>query len=222
MKLALALVIALAACGSSKPGPVISNTTPATTAPVAVAIVFNGAEIWVGNEEHESEAAAQYPGALNGLRTALAEQPPADALPAGSQGLVISYGEGATIRMPLGPIAGLTPDALGKQADYRSRFGSDLVAGVMLGVSELSKATPARRLLIVIGDGNDTNNDAAHQALAATKQAAQDANIEVVALVYKSAVSADGQVIDALTPNVQTVSSAAAFSAVFATLWQRR
>ena len=191
---------------------------PAAPAAIALAIVFNGQEIWIGNEDHESEPETQYTGALKGLRAALAAEPPARALPAGSQAVVISYSAGAAIRAPLGPIEALTPDALGTQIDYRARIGLDLVQGVQLGLSELAKAAAPRKVLVVIGDGNDTNLDTARASLEALKQST---SVEIYALVYKSPLSADGEAIRALTPNVVVIGSTDGFRAALADLWRR-
>lgn len=213
---ALLLVTILAACGgSSKPASLGNQGTGGTSA-VAVALVVSGNEIWIGNEEHEKDPAAQYPGALNGLRAALAKDPPARAFGAGSQGVVVTYGTGAAIRMPLGPLEQLGPDTLGKQADYRSKLGSDLVLGVQLALAELEKSSAPRRILVVIGDGNDTNNEAAAPVLAEIQKSTKT---EIHALVYKSAVSADTNVVKALDPNMQTINSADGFAAALAALW---
>lgn len=219
---ALAFAVLVAACSAPpKPAPVSNQaptTAPAATSAVAIGLVINGQEIWVGNEEHESESAAQYHGALNALRTAITDDAPAGVLPAGSQAVVVTYAVGATIRLPLGPIDRLTGDALGKQIDYRGKLGSDLVQGVQLGLAELAKADAPRRVLIVIGDGNDTDNEAARPALASLQQSAK---AEIYAIVYKSAVSLEDNIIEALTPNVTTVNASEGFRAALADIWRR-
>lgn len=212
----LSLLVTLSACSGSSKQTTVANRGPSDRSDVAIAFVVNGAEIWMGNEEHETEPAAQYPGALHGLRAALAKDPPASRFGAGSQAVVITYGEGAAVRLPLGPLGQLGPDALGKQIEYRSKLGTALVLGVDLGLAELEKATAPRRVLIVIGDGNDTNNEAATPALAAIKAKTK---VEIYALVYKASLSAETSIVPALTSNVKTVTSADGFSAALTALW---
>ena len=122
------LAVLVVACSApAKPAPVSDQardpdpTTRAsdeltTTKPISLGLVINGQEIWAGNEEVEADPAAQYHGALDGLRAAITEAPPSGKLPAGSQAVVVTYATGAVVRLPLGPVDRLTADTLGKQA----------------------------------------------------------------------------------------------------------
>ena len=59
------------------------------------------------------------------------------------------------------PLGSLSGSALGTQKDYKDTKGYELVKGVELALAELRKVQNPRKVLIVITDGNDTNNDAA-------------------------------------------------------------
>jgi hypothetical protein len=73
---------------------------------IAVAFVFNGQEVWIGNDDYEPEdSPARYLGILKNLKTALQTVPWAKAGPAGSKGVLISYGDKAEIKVPMGPLA---------------------------------------------------------------------------------------------------------------------
>ena len=65
----------------------------------------------------------------------------------------------------------------------------------------------ARKALIVIGDGNDTNNEAAKTALAELKKQANAQHIQMFAIIYKIAVSSEGAVITTMIGTAKTVNS---------------
>jgi len=75
------------------------------------------------------------------------------------------------------------------------------------GLAELSRVSTARKALIVIGDGNDTNNEAAKGQLADLKKQANAQHIQMFAIIYKSAVSSEGSVITTMIGNAKTVNS---------------
>jgi len=214
---ALALFTLFVACGSATPAP--TPTKPVDTTPanhvdtpealsVAVAVVFNGQEIWVGNEEFESDENAKYNGALHAVAAAFDGHPPSAVFAPGTVGAVISYDTGASVRVPMGPISNLTGNAFGQQKDYRSKIGTDLVQGITLGLNELEKAKVTRRVLVVIGDGNDTNNELALEAFGQIRDRLVRSHTTIHALIYKSAVSADSEIISKLANDVHKVRDA--------------
>ena len=174
---------------------------------IAIALVINGQEIWIGNEDVEPDPAAQYQGVLKNLTSAIDRLKLGEAGPPGSKGLIISYSTGAEIKVPMSPLKELTGGALGGQKDYRGKIGTDMVQGITLGIAELSKASTVRKALIVVGDGNDTNNDLAKSQLADLKRQAAKQNIDLFAVIYKSAVSMEGSVITTMIPTAKTVNS---------------
>jgi hypothetical protein len=86
-------------------------------------------------------------------------------------------------------------------------LGNDLVDGVTLGVRALVQATATRKALIVIGDGNDTNNEAAKPQLLAIKKQASQQQISSYAIIYKSVISPEENVITTLVPGAVTMNS---------------
>jgi FHA domain len=177
------------------------------TETIAIALVINGQEIWIGNEDVETDANATYPGVLKNLEAAIDKLSLGTAGPNGSKGMVVSYSTGADIKVPMGELKLITGGALGSQKDYYHKIGTDMVQGITTGLAELSKVSTARKALIVIGDGNDTNNEAAKSQLADLKKQANAQKIQMFAVVYKSAMSSEGSVITTMIGNAKTVNS---------------
>jgi len=183
---ALAFLAAVVACGGHTDSPPSAAPPPPTPPPpVALAIVMYGAETYVGSDDviNNEEDSSRYPGILKGLKRELTALDLVHKLPANSLGELIVYNDAAKVRVPMGPIANLTGEALGTQKDYFHTLGSSLVQAVELAGAELRHAAPAKKVLVIIGDGNDTNNDTAKPALA--KLASQYADLTVHAIIYK-------------------------------------
>jgi hypothetical protein len=174
---------------------------------IAIALVINGQEIWIGNDEVETDENAKYNGVLKNLEAAIDKLQLGTAGPPGSKGIVVSYSMGAEIKVPMGQLDKINGGALGGQKDYRGKIGTDMVQGITMAMAELSKVATDRKALIVVGDGNDTNNEAAKAALAQLKKDAGKQNIQMFAVIYKSAVSSEGNVITTMIPNAKTVNS---------------
>ena len=174
--------------------------------PLALAIVYNGQEIWLGNDTFEDDEQIRFIGVMPGLRAAL-DQIGLQRFPAGSQAALVAYANGASIRMPLTPITGLRGANLGTQLEYRNAIGTDLVSGIEVGIHQLEMSSAPIKALIVIGDGNDTNNEAAKPALADLKRRAARDRIQTFAVIYKGQLSDDGQVIGAMIPATRTAAS---------------
>jgi hypothetical protein len=202
----------LVACGSPRapaqePRVDTGSATPPAAPPVAVAIVVEGWEMWAGNDqiaeipEHE-----RYFGALRPFQDAFARVP-VTGFPGGSKAAIIAYTDRAAVRAPMAPIESLTAPMFGDQKDYFGVIDRDLVGGVTMGLDELAKST-GRRVLVVIGDGSDTTNDAAKAQLAALAKRAAADNIEIVSIVYRAPLSSDVAVIRSLDPNPLMVNTA--------------
>ena len=212
-----ALVLVLVACGSrpsstgsaSTPPPANVQSPPPVAAakPVALAIVVEGWEMWIGNDQVvEEDARERTVGVLRPFKDAFARVP-WTSLPAGSRAAVVTYTDRATVRHPMAPIDKLTAAALGEQKDYSGVIDRDLVGGVTLGLDELAKVTGARRVLVVIGDGDDTNPEAAKRSLAALAKRAAAENVELVSILYEGSLSSPGAVLRAFDPNAVAVNS---------------
>jgi hypothetical protein len=176
---------------------------------LAIALVMNGWEIWIGNDDVLPDGdPSRFPGVLKSLEAALDKVSFKDAGPSGSLGTVITYADSATIRIAMGPLDRLTGSALGTQKDYFGTQGVELVKGVDLALSELHKVQVSRKVLIVICDGIDKNMDSAKAQMTALKARAAGEGIESFAIIYKGAMSGDGNVISAMIPQTQTVNTA--------------
>ena len=179
------------------------------TEKLAIAIVMNGWEIWIGNDDVVPEDdPSRYPGVLKSFEAALDKVNFKDAGPAGSVGAVITYADKAVVRIPMGPLEKITGSQLGTQRDYLGTKGVELVKGVDLALSELHKVQASRKVLIVVCDGMDTNMEAAKGQLLGLKTQAKNDQIQTFAIIYKGALSGDGNVISTMIPSTQTVNSA--------------
>jgi hypothetical protein len=179
------------------------------TEKLAIAIVMNGWEIWIGNDDVLPDGdPSRFPGVLKSLEAALDKVVFKDAGPPGSLGMVITYADSATVRIPMGPLDRITGSALGTQKDYFGTQGVELVKGVDLALSELHKVQVSRKVLIVICDGLDKNMDAAKGQMVALKARAAADKIETFAIIYKGGMSGDGNVISAMITQTQTVNTA--------------
>jgi hypothetical protein len=178
----------------------------AGTEAMSIALVFNSQEVWVGNDEIElPDSPGRYPGILIPLKAALTSASFADAMPAGSQAVVVAYADKPEIRVPLGPIQNLRGEVLGTQQDYYGKLGSELVRGIDVGIAELRRATTPRKALIVVSDGNDTNAETAKAELARLKKLAAQERIETFAIIYKGALSDPRSDIAAMIPHAITI-----------------
>lgn len=176
---------------------------------IAIALVINGSETWIGNDDIEpEESPSRYLGVLKGLKTALQNVPFATAGPAGSLGVLITYGDTAEVKLPTGPLASLTGEALGTQKDYYKKTGNAMVQGIDRALAELHSVQASRKAMIVVCDGNDTNNDAAKAQLKTFKDQAKKDGIDTFAIIYKGQLSDQANTITAMIQSPKTVNSA--------------
>jgi hypothetical protein len=203
--LAMCLVVA-AACGGPKGGTGTSSPKAAGNA-VALAIVMSGWEIWVGNDRVLEESdPARYLGALDYVKAAV-DGAELGKLPAGSEGTLILYADKASVKLPLGPVASLNGQALGGQKEYAGTTGQELVAGIELGLAELKKSSAKHKVLVVLGDGSDTNPATAKDRLAALHKQAVADGIELHAVVYKTQLSEPAMPIASFAQGAVTASN---------------
>jgi hypothetical protein len=201
----MCLVVA-AACGGPK-APATGKSSPGGGDAVAVAIVMSGWEIWVGNDRVLAEGDPErYLGALDYVKAAV-DGAQLGKLPAGSQGTLIVYADKATVRLPMGPVDKLNGQALGGQKDYQRTVGNEMVNGVELGLAELKKVSAKHKVLIVLGDGNDTNIETAKPRLADLRKQALADGIELHGLVFKTQLSEATTVLAALVPDTAIATS---------------
>jgi hypothetical protein len=140
---------------------------------------------------------------------------------------VITYADKVVPRIPstggMGPLANITGGALGSQSDYKDTQGLELVKGIELAMAELHKAQTARKVLIVVGEGKDTNPDAAKGALANFKKQAASEGIQTFAILFKSAIEQEDSpvVINSMIPAPSTVNSAESIAPAIAAILAR-
>jgi hypothetical protein len=84
---------------------------------------------------------------------------------------------------------------------------------VRAAMKELHKSPMSRRVMIVLGDGSDTNMDGAKTQLAKLKAEAEKDGIEIRAAVYVSKLSGDRTVIQYLTNRVVPIATVEGFAA---------
>ncbi|MEO8706051.1 MAG: FHA domain-containing protein [Kofleriaceae bacterium] len=199
------------------------------TETIAVAIVLQGWEWWIGNDKEVpptnfpqgAEDPSHRAGVLVELRAALDALKFGEAGPPGSLGTVITYGDKAVTRVPMGPLGNITGSALGTQMDYFGASGSELVQGVNMGISELHKVTAGRKVLIVVCDGTDTNNETAKIALLNSKRQAKDEGIQTFAIVYRIPETPAGNVIGVMIPQTTQVNGAQNIASTIASILSR-
>ncbi|MBP9085468.1 MAG: FHA domain-containing protein [Kofleriaceae bacterium] len=179
---------------------------------IAVAVLIEGQQIWIGNDTYIPEGGeGRYEGALTKLA------PVIDKLnkvgPPGSLGTVLVYHSSVDTKLPMGELKNLNGAALGNQRDYQNKVSSELTNGVIQALAELKKVTTSRKALVVIGDGGDTNADAAKKALAELKKQAEADRVEVFAIVFQSALEVEVKVIGNLVPGATTANTAESVAA---------
>ena len=181
---------------------------------IAVALVINGQEVWIGNDDIEAEdSPSRYLGILKNLKTALQEVPFATAGPAGSKGILISYADKPEVKVAMGPLGSINAEALGSQKDYYRKIGTAMVEGISLALAELKNVSASRKALIVVCDGNDSNPESASAALANLKKEAQQQNIQTFAIIYKGQLSDPANLITKMISAAQTVTNAEGIAA---------
>jgi hypothetical protein len=138
---------------------------------------------------------------------------------------IVGYSTGAKIIKPATPLAELRGSAFGVAQDYEKELSNDLVAGIKTGLDELEHSHATRRVLIVIGDGGDTNADTARDALPELGVRARASHVETYAIAMKTELSSETMVLEDMIEGVQLVNSRAGFaaelSAVTARIGQR-
>lgn len=181
----------------------------AGTETIAIALVINGQEVWIGNDDIEPEdSPSRYLGILKSLKTALQEVPFATFGPAGSKGILISYADKPEVKVAMGPLGSLNAEALGSQKDYYKKIGTAMTEGISLALAELKNVAASRKALIVVCDGNDSNPETAGATLMNLKKEAQQQNVQTFAIIYKGQLSDPANLITKMISNAQTVTNA--------------
>lgn len=170
-----------------------------TDRPVAVVFVLHGTE-FLGHSMNMHDPWSEYPDHFKPLSAALWNLGLGTRLPAGSEALQVSYAGDASIKTRWQSAASFNGEDLGTALDYKGRTGTALVAGVELALGELERKNDVSKLVVIIGDGNDTNNEVGRASLA--RIAADHPEIAFAALVIKTPLSSEGEIVSELTTTV--------------------
>jgi hypothetical protein len=184
--------------------------------PIAIAFVMEGDERWVGNTDYARDDDDHDEGALAAVERGIDAMDLDVRTPRVSTATLIAYANRAGVVMPTSPISALRGPRFGIQLDYLGRRGADLRDGVEIGIEALARSSLPRKALVVLGDGNDTNNtnnETGHATFAELREHALAAHIDMFAVVLASARSRPGVAITQLIPATRTVTSADAMAA---------
>lgn len=174
--------------------------------PISLVVVLEGHEIWIGNESYVEAEEDKFSGVFSKLGPAF--EPISKAGPPGSQGALLVYGVGVNVKVPFAPLAQLTADKLGTQKDYADTNSRDLVNGIDKAIGLLKETTTPRKAILYIGDGADTNPDAARDALSGLRKRAEAAHIELFGIQYVAeGFENEGGVVKTLIPDVVVAQS---------------
>jgi hypothetical protein len=163
----------------------------------------SGLEIWVGDDDLGEDPS--YPGALKSLEAAIDTAELKKLGPPGSKVTIVTYSTGSEVKLAMTDLANLSGAALGTQRDYYGKIGDDLVHGLTTGLDQLASSDTPRKVLIVIGDGEDTDDDAAMTKLPELAARAEAERVEVYALIYKTQLSGDRNVVRRLVDDARVV-----------------
>jgi hypothetical protein len=121
--------------------------------PLAMVVLIQGTETWMGNDSYKESAEDQVPGAFKAVQGAL------DALskagPSGSVGAVLTYSNTVETRQALADLAQITGDKLVGQQAYEKQHNRGFYAGLTQAKALLETAPQSRKVLVVIGSGID-------------------------------------------------------------------
>lgn len=121
---------------------------------LALVVLIQGDERWMGNETYVTEDADRMDGAFTGLGAAIDAL--AKAGPPGSMGALLSFAGTVVERQAMGDISGLGA-ALGTQQDYKG-IGVSLIPALDQAWGILAEAS-GRKVLVVFGDGTGQEED---------------------------------------------------------------
>lgn len=198
------------------------QAAPARTKGLALAIVYSGQGYWIGNDEYAPEPEEPMPGAHAALRVAI--DAAFDSLPRGSQVAIVSYAYEPKLRLPLVPVPPQASRVVGTQREYEPNIANNLVAGIELGLEEVSRSELARKAIVVIGDGFAHDREAAARQLPQLRARAAQRGVWMHAIVVPSHMDAEfadvgvRRSIEHWTANVVTVDGPAALPAALTTI----
>jgi hypothetical protein len=138
--------------------------------PILIAIVVQADETWAKAE-------------LKTFGDALDSVNLTKLTPPDSYGMMVAYSFDTQTKVAMGPLVRLKGKELGTLKDYKGKKGASIAPAVTFALSELAKVDYPHKVLIVVGDGNDSDPKSPLADLA--KQAAA-AKVQLAAVVTKT------------------------------------
>jgi hypothetical protein len=160
---------------------------------LGLVVLFQGHFLWIGDDSY-SENDPKYEGVYKALTSALDKLNTAG--PRGSRAALVSYGTGTQVRWA-GDLKELTGDKIGTQATI-GKVGNtpvvnrDLVAGVDEAIAQLNKLGTSRKVLLVIGDGVNTNHELGQSELTERRKKLAGDGIVAYAIFLQAPVDLEG------------------------------
>jgi len=178
---------------------------------LGIVIIVEVHGVWIGNAGVVEESdPGFYPGVYKELTAAI------DGLnkagPPGSKAAIVTYGKGAQLaEMGVVDLGNLTGAGMGTQktlagGEPTGQTNRDLVAGITEGAALLNtKMGTSRKVLVVFGDGQDTNHDQGLAQLGDLGKKLSADRVDVYAVYLESTLEGDPNGFKKLTKNVQAL-----------------
>lgn len=178
---------------------------------LGIVVLHEAQFLWIGNDKY-SEAANKYEGLHKKLTEALDKL--VTAGPPGSKGAIVNYGKGARVVYGPADLATMTGDKIGTQKEIGMTgdvpvVARDLVVGVDEAAAVLNKMGTSRKVLLVIGDGMNTDQEQGPAELAERGKKLLADKVQVFAIFVQAPVDLDGDSngFNKLTRNVKRLES---------------
>lgn len=178
---------------------------------LGIVVVVEAHGVWIGNAGVVEESdPGFYPGVYKELAAAIDGL--SKAGPSGSKAAIVTYGKGAQIAeggvMNLEALTGAamgTPKSLAG-GEPTGQTNRDLVAGITEAAALLNtKMGTSRKVLVVFGDGQDTNHDQGLAQLGDLGKKLSADHVDVYAVYLESTLEGDPNGFKKLTKNVQAL-----------------
>jgi hypothetical protein len=147
---------------------------------LAIVILVQGSERFMGNMstvDDEGQAREPTEGAYDQIKPAV------EALlkvgPKKTKGAILVYGKDVLIKQPMGPLAALNGETIGGPKEFHGVGEKQFKNGLEKAFELLTTESNARKVLVVIGDGGDTN---AQVNISDTAKKFEGAGIDVYAI----------------------------------------
>ena len=144
---------------------------------LAVVILVQGSERFMGNRstvDEDGNPREPTEGAYDQIKPAI------DALvkvgPKNTKGSLLVYGKDVLIKQPMGALSALNGETIGAEKDFHGQGEKQFKNGLEKAFELLTVESDARKVLIVIGDGGDTN---AQANISDTAKKFEGADVEV-------------------------------------------